>query len=220
MPDPIPRSEEEFDQLMHTFVPYAADHGPELGLPNGMVTDLSSALQIWTDAYGTRKDALAAAMAATAAMKSARTALTKLARPAIQLVQNNPAVHDDARKAMGLRLPENPRARVPIPTSRPIGTVDTSQRLQHTLNWQDEASPNSIAKPDGVRGVEIWLHIGPTPPAGPDQCQFVALDSSTPYLLVHNAADAGKLAHYMLRWQNTRNEFGPWSETISATITG
>ena len=31
-------------------------------------------------------------------------------------------------------------------------------------------------------------------------------------------ADGGKTAHYMLRWENTRGEPGPWSETASATI--
>ncbi len=30
--------------------------------------------------------------------------------------------------------------------------------------------------------------------------------------------DANKIAHYMLRWVNTRGEKGPWSETASATI--
>jgi len=107
-----------------------------------------------------------------------------------------------------------------VPTTRPVGQVDTSQRLQHTISWRDESSPNSKAKPAGVRGAEIYLFIGPTPPADPSLAHFVALDTASPYLLVHEAADAGKFAHYLLRWVNTRSEPGPWSETISATITG
>ena len=31
---------------------------------------------------------------------------------------------------------------------------------------------------------------------------------------------AGKKAHYMLRWVNTRGEKGPWTDTASATVTG
>ena len=31
-------------------------------------------------------------------------------------------------------------------------------------------------------------------------------------------ADANKVAHNMLRWESTRGEPGPWSETASATI--
>jgi hypothetical protein len=39
----------------------------------------------------------------------------------------------------------------------------------------------------------------------------VALDSATPYLMVHEGADVGKTAYYALRWENTRGESGPWS---------
>ncbi len=42
--------------------------------------------------------------------------------------------------------------------------------------------------------------------------------SRTPYLATFAGADANKVAHYMLRWESTRGETGPWSETASATI--
>src|SRR5262249_31548553 len=102
----------------------------------------------------------------------------------------------------------------------PLAQVDTSHRLQHTIHWRDESIPNSKVKPGGVRGAEIWACIGPTPPSDPTQAHFVALDTASPYLFEHNPADAGKLAHYLVRWVNTRGEPGPWSETISAKITG
>jgi predicted phage tail protein len=44
--------------------------------------------------------------------------------------------------------------------------------------------------------------------------------TATPYLTDSAGADAGKTAHYWLRWVNTRGEAGPWSDTISATIPG
>ena len=31
---------------------------------------------------------------------------------------------------------------------------------------------------------------------------------------MHDPADANKIAHYLLRWVNTRSEAGPWSETL------
>ena len=67
-------------------------------------------------------------------------------------------------------------------------------------------------------GAQIWCAVGPTPPADPKLYQFAALDTATPYLLRHDAADGGKIAHYIVRWVNTQNQFGPWSETVSATI--
>src|SRR5438309_1770241 len=47
-----------------------------------------------------------------------------------------------------------------------------------------------------------------------------ASHTQTPYTNTFNDVDAGKTVHYMLRWVNTRNEPGPWSETISVTISG
>ena len=40
----------------------------------------------------------------------------------------------------------------------------------------------------------------------------------TPYTLDLEGQDGGKTAHYMLRWESTRGEPGPWSETASATV--
>ena len=38
------------------------------------------------------------------------------------------------------------------------------------------------------------------------------------YIPGADGADGNKVAHYMLRWESTRGETGPWSETASATI--
>ena len=47
---------------------------------------------------------------------------------------------------------------------------------------------------------------------------LLATDTRTPYLAVYDGAEGGQTAHYLLRWENTRGESGPWSETVSATI--
>ena len=39
-----------------------------------------------------------------------------------------------------------------------------------------------------------------------------------PLRVRHLRVGANKVAHYKLRWVNTRGEKGPWSETASATI--
>ena len=57
-----------------------------------------------------------------------------------------------------------------------------------------------------------------TLPAGASELTFLGTDTRTPYLAPYTAADANKVAHYMLRWESTRGETGPWSETASATI--
>jgi len=220
MGDIVPHSDAEFTTFANTFVNYVAAHAVALGVAPATATALTNGLSDWTDNFAAHQTAQTNAQAARATKDTARETLTNLARPTIQMIQANPAVTDEQRVGAGLPIRDATRTRVAVPTTRPVGQVDTSQRLQHTISWRDESAPNSKAKPAGVRGAEIWLYIGPTPPADPSLAHFVALDTASPYVLVHDAADAGKLAHYLLRWVNTRSEPGPWSETISATITG
>ena len=100
---------------------------------------------------------------------------------------------------------------------RPLVTVDTSQRLQHTIAFQDELTPTSRAKPEGVRGAQIWVKIGDPPPTDPNELTYLATDTRTPYVTDFDGVDGNKVAHYMLRWESTRGDVGPWSETASAT---
>ncbi len=46
------------------------------------------------------------------------------------------------------------------------------------------------------------------------------LRSSIMDVAEYDETEAGKKAHYMLRWINKKGETGPWSQTVSATITG
>ena len=104
--------------------------------------------------------------------------------------------------------------------TRPVGVVDTSERLRHTIKFFDESTPQSRAKPSGVMGCEIWVKLGDTAPADPNELQFLGLDTATPYMAEYAGDQGGKKAHYMLRWVTTRGDKGPWSETVSATIAG
>ena len=54
-------------------------------------------------------------------------------------------------------------------------------------------------------------------PVDPSELTFLATDTRMPYVATFAGADANKVAHYMLRWESTRGEPGPWSETASAT---
>ncbi len=102
----------------------------------------------------------------------------------------------------------------------PVATIDTSERLRHTINFADASAPNLKRRPKGVVGCEIWVKIDGPPPGNETECVFLALDSATPYVAEFPPEHAGKTAHYLFRWQmkdGTRSAFG---ETVSATITG
>ena len=204
---------------MDTLVTYIAGHAVAVGLTTGQATALTNAKDAWGDDDAAQKTAETALHAATAAKNTSKANLITLARAAINIIQNNPAVTDEVRELMGLPIPDTTRTRAAVPTTKPVATIQTLEHLQHVVNWRDEATPKSKAKPKGVRGAQIHVWVGPNPPADVGQFPWVALDSATPYLMVHDAANAGKTAYYALRWENTRGETGPWSDVVSATIT-
>jgi hypothetical protein len=106
-------------------------------------------------------------------------------------------------------------------STRPIGVVDTSQRLRHEIRFSDEATPTKRAKPAGVMGCEIWVKVsaaGEAAPSGAGGLSFLSLDTASPYIAEYDGANGGKTAHYMLRWVKSGGEKGPWSETVGATI--
>jgi len=86
--------------------------------------------------------------------------------------------------------------------------------------WTVPGTPTSKAEPFGVIRCEIWMKIGDAPPVDLSECEFVALDNRTPKTVEFERSDANKTVHFIGRWQDSRVEKGPLSETVSATVTG
>lgn len=105
-------------------------------------------------------------------------------------------------------------------TTSVCAKIDFSTRLQHTINFFDEGTPNKKAKPEGVHGCEIWAKIGGDAPKDQSELAYLATDTGSPYLKPFTSPDAGKTAYYWLRWVNTKGEQGPWSAPVSAMIAG
>jgi len=69
-------------------------------------------------------------------------------------------------------------------------------------------------------GCEIWVKLDGPPPTDEKDCSFLTLDSAPPYLAEYDGAQAGKMAHYMMRWRMRDDSVGACGETVSATVTG
>ena len=219
MADYIPAGDSEFDVWENNFVAYATANAAALGLdPLVDIPPLAAAEGIWDTDLAANATAQAAAQSARQAKDAARAAFEAVIRPLVARLQASPDVDDAERAGLGITVPDRIATPSEVPTTRPVVSVDTSQRLQHTVSFADESTPTRTAKPKGVMGVELWVKIGNPPPVGPSQVDFLALDTRTPYVATYAGAVANQVAHYMLRWVNTRGEKGPWSETASATI--
>jgi hypothetical protein len=220
MPDKIPPGDADFNTWQLNFITSANANLAALGLVAADMTPLTTGAAAWTAAYTANVTAQAAAMSAREAKDAARKPLEVALRALAARLQASPTVTDARRAALGITVRAKGKQPAGVPTSRPVATVDTSQRLQHSIQFADEASPNKRAKPAGVMGAEIWVKVGDAAPLDVSECQFLALDTATPYVAHYPGTQAGKKAHYLLRWMNTRGAQGPWSETVSATIVG
>jgi hypothetical protein len=219
MPDYIPAADGEFDAWQINFIMYASANAAALGLdPLVDIPPLTAAQTTWTTDRAANAAAQAAAQSARQAKEAARGGLEGVIRPLVARLQASSPVDDAERQALGITVRDTIPTPVGPPTTRPVVSVDTSQRLQHTISFADEATPTRKAKPAGVRGAQIWVKIGDPAPLDPSELTFLANDTRTPYVAAFEGADANKVAHYMLRWESTRGETGPWSETASATI--
>jgi hypothetical protein len=220
--DYIPAADLQFDQWQLNFTTYLQANLGDLGLVAGDVTGLTDLRSAWNNALVNHNTGLAAARSARQAKDDARKVYEVALRTLVRRLQASAEVSDEERRLLGITVADDtPTAIGPgAAATRPLASVDTSERLRHTIEFRDEGSPTRRAKPAGVMGCEIWVKIGDPAPTDGSQCQMLALDTSTPYVIDYEGDKAGQKAHYMLRWVTTRGDRGPWSETVSATIGG
>jgi hypothetical protein len=219
MADFIPTTDAEFEIWRVAFDDFLKNNLAALGVTAAQSTALTALQAGWSSALNGVAKAKSALEAAVALKNEARQQLVDALRELVRQIQANPATTDEQRAGLNITIPDTKHTRVPIPTTRPIGWVET-QPLQTIVNFRDKETPNSKAKPPGARGCQIWFNIGTTPPTDLDQYDYLATDSQTPYTHDHDMEDVGKTVSYRLRWANTRDEPGPWSDVITATVTG
>jgi hypothetical protein len=160
--------------------------------------------------------AQAAARSKTQAKEQARRDLIHALR-SLRNVAKAAGTSDSDMQSLGMPA----GASEPAPTATvPVGAVDTSQRLRHTLSWTDAGAAGNKRRPRGAMGCEIWFKMDGAPPTDEKDCTFLTLDSATPYVAEFDGADAGKMVHYLMRWRMRDGAVGAWGETVSATVTG
>ena len=218
--DYIPKADPEFNDWAKNYAQYINDHFAELGLTVGQNTALQAFLAVWITDYDAHIEEQATASSFVEKKDTARKNLDENIRELTNLMQAGAAVTNEQKAALQITIRKTTKTPTAVPETRPVGIVDNRNRLEHKIKFFDEETPNSTRKPDGVRACEIWHKIDGPPPVDDSELTYVASDTRTPYVAHYEGSDAGKMVHYWLRWVNTRNEPGPWSETISVTISG
>lgn len=216
MADYIPHPDADFNLWQSSLVTIVQTNVAVWGILAADVTALVTQQTAWTAAFNKASNKQNRTSADVQAKDDARVIYEKALRKFVaQWLANNSKVPDSERERMGITVKAGTHTAAPMPSSSPVATIDFSVRLQHTINFTDEHTPRSKAKPDGVHGCEIWIK-----PDGAADFTYLATDTSTPYVATFDLAQAGKTAHYRLRWVNTRGQQGPWSSIVSATVVG
>jgi len=187
------------------------------GLTAGMLTAAGTIRDDFSDKLLVHNQAQDAARAGTIAKNEVRDlVIVEIIVKFRKLLDAN-GVAADKKAALGIPATESAG---PASSTVPVATVDTSERLRQTVRFLDAAAGGNRRRPRGVDGCEIWVKVDGAPPGSEKDCVFLALDSATPYLVEYDPEDAGKTAHYMLRWLLRDGSKSAWGETVSATITG
>lgn len=217
----IPQNDAEFNLWQMSLTEIIEPNLTLWGIPADDFTALKDLQAVWITAFAKASNKQNRTRADVQAKDDARESFEKLVRQFnAQWLANNTRVLNSDRERMGLTVKLGTRKPVPVPVSCPVGTVDFSVRLQHTINYGDEATPRSKAKPAGVHGCEVWSKIDGSAPLDASELDYLGTNTSSPFSVNFEGKNAAKSVYYWLRWVNTRGEAGPWSRTISAMVAG
>lgn len=218
--DYVPHSETELAGWARAFVERTQAHEQELGIPPAVLDKLETLQGTFQAALLDSRAAQAAAAAVCRTKDDAKNEFVKLARSVAQQIQANPNTTDGMRAELGLSVRDGANGVEPLPVSHntPKAIISINSRMRHVLRvFNQTGTSTAKSRPAGTRGCEVWRTIGNMPESMAEM-EYVDLITRNPFVIDYSGEDAGKQAHYVLRWVSTSGEKGPWSATESATI--
>ena len=221
MADYIPSTDPEFDLWQKSLMDNIRQLMPTWGIDPSKIMGLESKQSIWNTTFSKASNKQNRTAAEVQAKRDALDDYKKEIRSFVaEFLANNSRVSDSDRTLMGLTVKSGTRTPAPVPATSPLGTVDFSVRLQHTLHLSDQATPQSKAKPAGMHGCEVWVKLGGEAPKDASELSYLGIATSFSYTTTYEGKQANIMAYYWMRWVNTRGERGPWSTTVSSIIVG
>lgn len=220
MSDYIPQNDASFDIWQDNLVTLVGENIATWGISSEDFATVTESQAVWATAYVAASVHQTRTPAEVRAKDDARDDYEPKLRAfvAAWLAYNNKLSNSD-RESLGLHVKSGTHTPVAVPTSTPVGIVDFSVRLQHSICYTDSDN-GSKAKPKGVKACEVWSKIGGDAPKDASELTFVGDCSKNPFVISYEGSLVGTTVVYWLRWVNTRNKTGPWSSPISGMIAG
>lgn len=216
--DYIPADDAGLLSFAETLQAFLNDTPADVGLLPADATELGTARGPYELALAASNAAKASNLSTTQTKNLRRAELIPVIRSLVNRIQAFPGTSNTERAALGITIRDTTPTAVAAPVSQPVIFINTSNRLQHTIEFRDSLTPLSKAKPQGVSGCEIFRKVGGTAPVSISECDFVALDSASPYLIEYDVAQGGVMVHYIGRWATRSGLTGPASDVMSATV--
>ena len=214
----IPSSEGKFTAWANNFAATVEASPETYGLSSEDITALKDRTSQWDSNYADAVAKRDAAQAATVAKQLSRQELEEMIRDLSRQIQVNPTVSEQSRKDAGLPVHKTTRTPVAVPTTVPVVRIEKSEALAHIIGFVDSATPTRRGRPAGIAGCQVYVAVGDRVPDSPKEYRFFGQSTKSPVRVTFESEDGCKMAHYLLRWVNTRGEAGPWSTVISGTI--
>lgn len=213
---PFPSTDGEYNMYALGAVPYLINNRARLMVSLANEDVITEALRTWNETYPLSQDINSRTKTTIENKNAARVVLTEALRATFGDIPQSALTNED-RNTLRLEARNAARTATPVPNTRPVGQVNTNNRLEHTISFTDDGGGH--AKPKGVRGCQIWCKVG-DPVVNLDELSYLGTDTKSPFIQRYGVDKAGKTIHYWLRWENTRGEVGPWSNVVTATVTG
>ena len=216
--DYIPRPDGDFSTWANHYYESVKKWWETNGLNTSELKPLEQALSAWNADYPAHVAAQNAAQAAAGAKTMARRQLEPEARRIAAFVQSFLSTTNADRATLGISLRTPGRTPGRTPATRPRVSIESGQRLTHTLRLHDEAAQTRSAKPRGTLGAEVWMKVGKEPPIDESQLRFVNTATRSSFQVTFPSEAGRQTAYYWLRWVSPTGERGPWSQLAQATI--
>jgi hypothetical protein len=132
-------------------------------------------------------------------------------------LQNNDAMTDTGRKALGIPIYDNKHTPVPVPEGIPEIEVEMPHLRTLRIKFRDEHAER-WGKPKRVHGVECIWEIMDEPPIRVKELSRVESATRSPLELTFEEHERGKRLYFAARWETGVKKKGRWSDIFSAII--
>lgn len=220
MPENLPSDETGLLAEARNFNKEAETNPTGIGLTTTQVSALAAQINQADAAKTAVGDARTALSAAVADKNFKFKALETEFRRQRQIAQAHPATTDVDRARLHLATGEGTGAGRVGMDEAPNLRVETTGVHAHRIRfYMAGEATDSTKKPPAALGCQIYLKIDGAATTDLKDYRMITLDTKSPYEYTHEAADAGKTAHYVAVWVDRDDARSPQSEVFSIVVT-